>query len=676
VAIRSLWLMTVIASAMCAEARAQESDVSRVVFPPDFFASFSPQTALDMVERVPGFTINEGTERRGFAGAAGNVWIDGAAPAVKSEDLDEILDRIPARDVVRIELIRGEGASASNAQSVRVNVVRRPSDGAGVWEFSLQQSEGGEVSPAGQASWSGRRGAVEYTLSAMFEDANTPLDGAELSYDAGVVLDERDVEHIEEDERERRISGELTSPFANGAIALTGVLASDEGDERHNLRSFDELGVAEGSEIVAAHEREEIGEVGAAYTRVLGAWETELAALVTRRRLSEEEASVEYDELGAFDESESEARDVESGETILRANAEREFAEGVSLSAGAEIALNTLDQTLALTEDDGSGPTLVNVPGANVNIEEWRGEAFATLGLRALGWRMEAGAAVETSRLTQSGDVSNTMSLTYWKPSLQLSRPMGDDDQLRFRFYRDVGQLDFEDFAASAELSGGGGVFAGNPNLRPETSWRAEASSDWRFEEGAFELTLYYWRIEDALDYAPVGPPGDRFDARGNIGEASLWGMRAAFEMPVPILSGANLRFEGVWQESEATDPLTGESRAQSEIRESFVSVAFRQDLPGFSLAWGFDFERERLAPEYRFDRITRENDADDTELWIESTHFDGVKLRVFAANLFNAEEARDRTRFYPDRTAVLDSRERRERELGRVFGVELRGSF
>lgn len=654
---------------------AQTEQSGRISYDADYFAQFSPRTALDMVERVPGFTMSEGEERRGFAGAAGNVLIDGAPPAVKSEDIGDILERIPATDVVRIDLIRGEGASASSAQAVRVNIVRRPSSGAGVWEVSLEAAEDGRISPAAQASWTGRRGAVEFGVSAMFEDAHAPIDGEELSFDAGGAVEERGMEAIVEDESERRLSGELTTPFSGGALGLTLTLSTEEGRERRRVQSVDAVGADDGSEQAYAREREDIGEVGATYARVWGAWESEMAALVTRRRTDEDEFSEEFEASGAFDEAEREERRLESGETIVRADAERGFGEGGRIAFGAEAALNTLEQRLALTEDDGSGPAPVDVPGANVEIEEARAEAYATLGWRAGAWRVEAGAAVETSRLTQRGDGANETELTYWKPSLQASRALGEDDQLRFRFYRDVGQLDFEDFAASAELSGGD-VFAGNANLRPETSWRAEASGDWRWEGGALELTLYYHAIEDALDYIPVGESPDLFDARGNIGDGELWGMRAAFETGVPLLQNARLRVEGTWQDTEVTDPLTGETRTQSEVQESLVAVEFRQDFRALQLAWGVDYERERLAPEFRFDRVADEYDADEVELWLETTHFAGLNLRVFAANLADAHEMRERTHFDPDRTGAFDGRDRRQRELGPMFGVEVRGAF
>ena len=49
-----------------------------LVFTPDFFATQRPNTALDMVNRVPGFSVDDGSGARGFEGAVGNVLINNA----------------------------------------------------------------------------------------------------------------------------------------------------------------------------------------------------------------------------------------------------------------------------------------------------------------------------------------------------------------------------------------------------------------------------------------------------------------------------------------------------------------------------------------------------------------------------------------------------------------------
>ena len=78
--------------------------------------NIAPRTALDIAQRVPGFTLDLGSNQtsqrqvdvRGFAGTAGNVVINGARPSTKAETLDVTLSRIPAQQVVRVEVGPGD----------------------------------------------------------------------------------------------------------------------------------------------------------------------------------------------------------------------------------------------------------------------------------------------------------------------------------------------------------------------------------------------------------------------------------------------------------------------------------------------------------------------------------------------------------------------------------------
>ncbi|HEY7800850.1 MAG TPA: TonB-dependent receptor, partial [Hyphomonadaceae bacterium] len=106
---------------------AQPADQGRQAFEPAFFARFSPVTALDMVRQLPGFTIDEGEELRGFGATAGNVLIGGQRPTTKTSLSDE-LGRIAARDVLRIELIRASAAGEIDVRGYTelANVVLKP----------------------------------------------------------------------------------------------------------------------------------------------------------------------------------------------------------------------------------------------------------------------------------------------------------------------------------------------------------------------------------------------------------------------------------------------------------------------------------------------------------------------------------------------------------------------
>jgi hypothetical protein len=39
-----------------------------IAYPPEFFAAAQPSTALDMITRLPGFSLEQGDSVRGFAG--------------------------------------------------------------------------------------------------------------------------------------------------------------------------------------------------------------------------------------------------------------------------------------------------------------------------------------------------------------------------------------------------------------------------------------------------------------------------------------------------------------------------------------------------------------------------------------------------------------------------------
>ncbi len=113
--------------AIAAPAPPSPTNQIRVIrYPTAFYAAAQPNTAMDMLAHTPGFTFDAGQAVRGFAGAAGNVLVDGARPASKDDSLDDTLRRIPASSVLRIEVILG-GAPGIDMQgkTVVANVVRR-----------------------------------------------------------------------------------------------------------------------------------------------------------------------------------------------------------------------------------------------------------------------------------------------------------------------------------------------------------------------------------------------------------------------------------------------------------------------------------------------------------------------------------------------------------------------
>ena len=132
-----------------------------LVFAPEFFAGSSPNTALDMIARLPGFQFDQGNNgTRGFAGAAGNVLIDGDRPSSKSDGLEGVLRRISADSVERIELIRGGAPGIDmQGQTVVANVVlKRTVTTERVLETNAYFYPDGYVGPILAGQWSRREG--------------------------------------------------------------------------------------------------------------------------------------------------------------------------------------------------------------------------------------------------------------------------------------------------------------------------------------------------------------------------------------------------------------------------------------------------------------------------------------------------------------------------------------
>ena len=117
----------------CPEAAAQSGQTAAagaeipeevVSYDAEFFVRYQPNSALAMVRRVPGFQIDDGDNKRGFGAASGNVLINDRYPSAKQDAASRILERIPASQVERIDVVRGQVRGIDlRAKSVVVSVM-------------------------------------------------------------------------------------------------------------------------------------------------------------------------------------------------------------------------------------------------------------------------------------------------------------------------------------------------------------------------------------------------------------------------------------------------------------------------------------------------------------------------------------------------------------------------
>ena len=142
-----------------------------------------------------------------------------------------------------------------------------------------------------------------------------------------------------------------------------------------------------------------------------------------------------------------------------------------------------------------------------------------------------------------------------------------------------VGQLDFGDFLAEIFLDDDN-ANAGNAELVPPQSWELEfevkkSLGGW----GTTTVRLYDHRIEDLVDFIPIGSNGESL---GNIPSARRQGMEWTTTLKFDAIGLPGLRLDsGVQLErSRLKDPLTGKQRPISETHKRRVDLELRYDVP------------------------------------------------------------------------------------------------
>lgn len=623
------------------------------------FSAAAPANAYDMVVRLPGFTIVDAdADVRGYAGARGNVLIDGNQPTSRRESIEDLLKRIPVAAVERIELIRG-GAQGIDmgGHAVIANVVRQREAAV---EMALQGgvavAADGWAAPQGQFEYERRRDdrVLEFAVSVEPElDDDTGRGRIRAFAPGGTPVEDLDTDT-------RRINRQYASnaswkqPLSGGSLGLNAALRGEGVDEtmQRSAHGTDML-------LEIAHETENMREleVGGRFVRPFGDRSTlELLASQRRGRLDALSLSREGDGEERFEEN------TDSGETLLRIDLGREQSQRLRFSAALEGAFNFLESRTQLSENGER----IELPGSDVRIEERRMEAALSAVWRpSEAWSIEGGLRVEMSALRQSGDTPMERNFVYPKPRLAADWER-DRDSFHLALSREVGQLDFEDFVASAALDTGA-VSAGNAELEPDKTWRFVAGWEWRFhDDGALGLTWTHERIDDVVDRVLVVSGDDAFDAPGNIGEGRRDTFEAEFSASLDGIGMTGFRLSSalLWRSSSVTDPTTGDRRGISGEPPLEGRIRLTQVVPAHRITWGLGVDLAEREAKYRYDEVKLKREALSWSLFAERRIGAGWRLRAEALDLFGRRFSEERSHYDGPRSQVpleeLESRTHR----------------
>ncbi len=551
-----------------------------LVFRPDFFAAHRPNTALDMVNRLPGFSIEDGSGARGFEGAVGNVLVNGSRGASKNDTGSNVLSRTTADQVDRIELIRG-GAPGIDMQGYPIiaNIILKTSSSRqSILQMDQVLFDGGRDFFGASYRFTAREGdrSWGFTLSDGMGMSDSNGTGTQVRRDStgNIIRSERYANDGGGGGQSGRVN--YSGPLGGGKIDATARYGTND------FQNWQELSSAQSLRRSDYAQDSNSGELGLTWTRTLRpSWTLE-------SRLIHEFSS--FDSVSAANArvngvSEPEQRFTGQGdtsETIGRILVRHERSAALTLEGGGELAYNMLD----VTQGYSVGGTPIALPSASVKVEETRGEAFgkATWRLRS-NLTLEGGLRLETSTISQSGDAELEKNFFFIKPRLLATWTPRPSNQVRLRFERELGQLDFEDFAASAQL-GDETVFGGNLELEPEQRWISELVYERRFlGEGIVSIGLRHDEIIGVIDRLPL--PGE-LSATGNIGDGTLDQLSVNLVLPLDKVgfTGGRFTFRNDWNRTRVKDPTSGDERPISGVRPTQASLAIIQDITSWKLNW------------------------------------------------------------------------------------------
>jgi outer membrane receptor for ferrienterochelin and colicins len=687
------WLWRVALVAMAAPAAAQETGDAPPPVPtlpaavegaksytPADFARFAPKTAFDMLRQVPGFIIRQADERRGLGQASANILINGERFSGKSNDVQTELTRIPASDVVRIDIVDGATLNVPGLSGQVANIIvtaQKKLSGQFVWRPEARLKRLPPRMTNGQASISGSTGNLDYTFGFNNDSRVNGNAGPEVVTDgAGAVIDRRE-ERLDIFIEQPKLSLGLKHKSDGGAVANLNAAVQFynlDADEI-SLRSFP--GQVDRTRLFHEQEREWNYELGGDYEFGLVGGRLKLIGLrkfehspysqqiVTRFADGRPNIGDRFEQLA--DETES----------IVRAEYSWKGG-GADWQIAAEGAYNVLDVDSSLSQLDAGGVFRpVALDNAVSTVDEKRAEVAISYGRplsRTLSLQSSLGG--EYSKLSQSGPLGLTR--TFYRPKgfVSLAWKASPRLDLSAKVERVVGQLNFFDFVAFVNVGGGFGN-AGNPELVPTQSWEGQVEATRNLGAyGTFTARAFGRLYEDVVDVIPVGATGQ---APGNLDKATLFGFFWSNTLNLdPFgIKGAKIDTEMQFQKSRIEDQLTGEFRSINNNTLRYVNVNFRHDIPRTDWAYGAYYDEFEQSAGYRLDIRERPfNTPGGVGIFVEHKNVMGLTVKASIDNLLGTQEQFTRTFYDRRRTNPILFSEFRDRDYGPVLGLAISGKF
>ena len=656
-------------------------------YEPAYFERFAPRTALDMIEQIPGFQVQGGGGGGGGNGARGlgqanqNVLVNGERLSSKSDSAQDQLRRIPASDVVRIDIVDGTSLDVTGLSGQVANVIVDLEGIAGTFSWKLRHRDlaaglewfGGEISVAGQT------GPLNFTVALdnpnnRFGSAglNTILDGAGqlLEIEESTALGEFD---------KPTITANLGYDFGNDVSATLNLSYAYSIFRRGTDEAISGPAIDPSFRTIRNRENGFEYEISGDLTFPLGAGSLKLIGVERFDSEDFSQTAIEtFTNPAIATVGDRFTRDDGIGERISRA--EYDFPLwGATWQLAGEAAFNRLDRVSGLFEiEDGGEFVELDFPEGTGGVTEDRFDFSASFS-KTITPRLsfQANAGYEFSTIKQTGSAANDRSFARPKGSASLAWNNGAGLDITLTGERSVGQLSFGDFLARVNVDDEN-ANAGNNELEPAQTWEAQLEINKSLGAwGSTSLIFEQRWIEDFIDLIPLD---DGTEAEGNIPSARRTEIEWAstFKLDPIGARGVQLDLRLEYEAGEVRDPLTGDLRDFSGGRSREADFELRHDIPGTDIAYGTALNYVLRRSRIRTEEISETQDGPTfLRAYIEHKDLFGLNTRATLGNLAGGRDTLERTVYDGRRNvAPVLFTEDRDRKIGLIFRLDVSGNF
>ena len=680
--LRPLLTMLCVASAVSAGlSNAATSDSVRQTYSPADFAQFAPRSALDLVQQVPGFSINEGDGNRGFGQADTNLLINGRRISGKSNGPRQALERLSVESVIRLEVLDGASLDIGGMSGQVLNVVTASDS-----QLTGRYSYSPRIRPTGASSeerWREFSVAVtggsensEWTMNIANEQRAFGDSGPEIVSDStGNAIEFRQEKRLRFFDRPNLSGSYSRQTEAGNVFNIVGEINGFYSDETETSQRAEGT-PDENTRELKQSEDEYNFEIGADYEFAVGAGQLKLMALhrfehsptLDRADTRLIEGRIEgsrFDRIA--DEAESIVR-TEYGFTVF----DSQWRWAIE---GAE---NYLDIDGRLAERNSQGDFVpVALEGASSRVEETRAETTLNF-TRKLNEKitLQTTIGAEYSEIRQSGSRDVVRDFLRPKGFVSLNWKPNDVLFLSAKLERYVGQLRFFDFIASVDVNQEREDVT-NVNLVPPQSWFLELEAQTSLGKvGSATFNLFYEDIEDIVDRIPIEGGGQ---APGNIDSAERYGgsFDATLLSDDILWKGGRADLSFAYSNSSVLDPILGTNRAIGNDFSTSYRLDLRQDFEQSSWAIGGAIDYNETYPSVRIDEVSFYNQSPEmVNFYVENKDVFGLTVRANLWNLLGAKNRLERTIFNDRLTGDVAFTERRSRSFGYSYTLTIEGTF